>query len=75
MGSQRVEIAVAGTGFIGGIPGRSLAQSGHSVRFGSRHREDDEVAMDSEASVVSVADALRNAEVILLALRGAGWPD
>lgn len=67
-----MEIAVVGTGFIGGILGRPLAQSGHSVRFGSRHPEDDEVAMDTGASVVSVADALRNAEVIVLALPGAG---
>jgi predicted dinucleotide-binding enzyme len=67
-----MEIAVVGTGFIGGILGRALAQSRHSVSFGSRHPEDDEVAVDTGASVLSVAQALRNAEVILLALPGAG---
>ena len=67
-----MEIAVVGTGFIGGILGRALAQSGHSVSFGSRHPEDDDVAVDTGASVLSVAQALRNAEVVLLALPGAG---
>src|SRR4051794_15244243 len=53
-----MQIAVIGTGFIGGILGRALAGAGHDVRFGSRHPEDKEVAGDTAATVVSVADAL-----------------
>ena len=66
-----MQIGVVGTGFIGGILGRALARAGHSVSFGSRHPEHDEVAADTGASVVPVADALRQAEVVLLALPGS----
>jgi predicted dinucleotide-binding enzyme len=66
-----LEIAVIGTGFIGGILGRALARSGHHVTFGSRHPENKEVAADTPATVASVADAVARAEVIVLALPGA----
>lgn len=66
-----MEIAVIGTGFIGGTLGRALSGSGHRVTFGSRHPEDDPVAGDSSATVGSVDDALRSAKVALLALPGA----
>jgi predicted dinucleotide-binding enzyme len=66
-----VEIAVIGTGFIGGILGRALARAGHHVTFGSRHPDDEAVADDTAANVTSVADALAAAEVIILALPGA----
>lgn len=39
-----MEIAVIGTGFIGGILGRALAGAGHQVTFGSRHPADEAVA-------------------------------
>ena len=38
-----MDIAVVGTGFIGGTLGRALARAGHNVTFGSRHPEDGEV--------------------------------
>ena len=66
-----MDIAVIGTGFIGGILGRALAGSGHDVMFGSRHPDDGEVAGDTSATVTSVADALARAEVVILALPGA----
>jgi predicted dinucleotide-binding enzyme len=66
-----VEIAVIGTGFIGGILGRALARAGHHVTFGSRHPDDEAVADDTAATVTSLADALAAAEVIILALPGA----
>jgi predicted dinucleotide-binding enzyme len=66
-----VEIAVIGTGFIGGILGRALAGAGHHVTFGSRHPDDEAVADGTAASVTSVTDALAAAEVIILALPGA----
>jgi predicted dinucleotide-binding enzyme len=66
-----MEIAVIGTGFIGGILGRALAGAGHQVTFGSRHPGDEAVADGTPATVTSVADALASAEVVILALPGA----
>ena len=65
-----MDIAVVGTGFIGGILGRALAGAGHAVVFGSRHPEEDEVAGQSGAEVRPVGDALARAEVAILALPG-----
>ncbi len=66
-----MDIAVIGTGFIGGILGRALAGAGHRVTFGSRHPDDDDVAGPSTATVTSIPDALAGAVVIILALPGA----
>jgi 8-hydroxy-5-deazaflavin:NADPH oxidoreductase len=66
-----VEIAVIGTGFIGGILGRALAGAGHDVTFGSRHPDDEAAAGGTAATVTSIADALAPAEVVILALPGA----
>jgi predicted dinucleotide-binding enzyme len=65
-----VEIAVIGTGFIGGILGRALARAGHTVTFGSRHPDDDAVTASTDAIVTSIADALAGASVVLLAIPG-----
>ena len=65
-----MDIAVIGTGFIGGILGRALARSGHSVTFGSRHPGDDDVARDTKAAVAAIGDALAKADVVVLALPG-----
>ena len=65
-----MDVAVIGTGFIGGTLGRAMAQSGHRVTFGSRRPDDDDVAGTSGASVASVGDALGAAGVIILALPG-----
>jgi predicted dinucleotide-binding enzyme len=66
-----MDIAVVGTGFVGGILGRALARSGHAVTFGSRHPHDDDVAADTGAQVLSVADALSRANVVVLAIPGS----
>ena len=66
-----MEIAVIGTGFIGGILGNALSRSGHAVTFGSRHPDSHDVAADTKAKVVSVAEALALADVVVLALPGA----
>jgi predicted dinucleotide-binding enzyme len=58
-----MRIAVIGTGFIGGTLGRSLAGAEHDVTFGSRHPEDTDVSGGTPAAVVSVGDALAQAEV------------
>ena len=65
-----MHVAIIGTGFIGGILGRSLAQAGHQVTFGSRHPEDDDVAADSSAVVSSLSAALADADVVVLAVPG-----
>ncbi len=70
-----MDIAVIGSGFIGGILGRSLAEAGHKVTFGSRHPDDDDVAAGSSATVSSVATALDAADVIILAVPGAAVPE
>lgn len=66
-----MDIAVVGTGFIGGVLGRALARSGHTVTFGSRHPEDDDVAAETAASVTSIGPAVQAAEVVVLAVPGA----
>ncbi len=69
-----MDVAVIGTGFIGGILGTSLARSGQRVTFGSRRPEDDDVAAGVPASVASVGDALGAADVVILALPGTQVP-
>lgn len=66
-----MRIAVIGTGFIGGVLGRSLARAGHDVAFGSRHPDDDDVVEDTAATVVSIGDALSGADIVVLAVPGA----
>lgn len=70
-----MDVAVIGTGFIGGILGRALAQARQAVTFGSRRPEDDDVAGTTGASVASVGDALGTAEVVVLALPGPAVAD
>jgi predicted dinucleotide-binding enzyme len=70
-----MDIAVIGTGFIGGTLGRALSGAGHRVVFGSRHPEADDVAGGSGAEVASIGDALASADVVLLALPGPAVAD
>ena len=67
----RVNIAVIGTGFIGGILGRALAGAGENVTFGSRSPDDEQVAGGTSAAVASVGDAIDGADVLILAVPGA----
>jgi len=66
-----MDIAVIGTGFMGGTLGRALAAAGHPVTFGSRHPHDDDVAGATGAAVASVADALSSADVVIVAVPGS----
>lgn len=61
-----MQIAVIGSGFIGGILGRALARAGHDVTFGSRHPDDRDVVRDTAARVAPIAEALSGAEVVVL---------
>lgn len=66
-----MDITVVGTGFIGGTLGRALARAGHTVRFGSRHPDDDEVAGESTAQTLGVAEALQGTDVVILTVPSA----
>ncbi len=65
-----MDIAVIGTGFIGGILGRALSRSGHTVTFGSRQPQDDGVTGDTDSRVASIPEALAAGEVVILAVPG-----
>jgi predicted dinucleotide-binding enzyme len=64
-----MQIAVVGTGFIGGTLGRSLSHAGHDVYFGSRSGRSD-VAHGTTARVCSIQEALDACDVVILALPG-----
>ncbi len=65
-----MQIAVIGTGCIGGILGNALARAGHDVRFGSRHPDADAVADGSPATVLALGDALEGTDAVILAVPG-----
>lgn len=65
-----MDIAVIGTGFIGGTLGRALASAGHHVTYGSRTPADDTVASGTPAAVAPIAEALTRSEAVILALPG-----
>ena len=69
-----MKISIIGTGFIATTLGRSLAEAGHEVTYGSRHPEDDEAA-GTGARVSSIADALSGADVVILAVPGSAVAD
>ncbi|NWF67954.1 MAG: NAD(P)-binding domain-containing protein [Chloroflexi bacterium] len=72
-----MRIAVIGAGNIGGTLGKRWAQKGHDVRFGLREgsRRDDAALRASGAGVATIAEALADADVVLLALPGAAVPE
>jgi len=68
-----MKISIIGTGFIATTLGRSLAEAGHEVTYGSR-RPDDEAA-GTGARVSSIADALSEVDVVILAVPGSAVAD
>jgi 8-hydroxy-5-deazaflavin:NADPH oxidoreductase len=64
---ERMRIAVIGTGNIGGTLGERWRAAGHDVTYGSRSAGK---PGPGGSAVVSVADALAGAEVVLLAVPG-----
>jgi predicted dinucleotide-binding enzyme len=67
-----MKIAVIGVGSVGGTLGRRWAELGHAVRFGVRDPSDAAAkatvgAIKGDARLTSVADAARDAEVVVLA--------
>lgn len=66
-------VAVIGTGFIGGTLGRAFARAGHATVFGSRTPASDTAAQDSGAqdsgaATASIAEAIAQADVVVLAV-------
>jgi NADPH-dependent F420 reductase len=67
-----VNIAILGTGRVGGALGAGWAEKGHSVIFGSRNPQAERVRRQVEASgrklrAASLVEAVRAAEVVVLA--------
>src|SRR5919107_1789439 len=68
-----MRIAILGAGNVGGTLGRRWAELGHNVRFGVRDASRGASAvkgggaLPGSASVAPTADAVRSAEVVVLA--------
>jgi 8-hydroxy-5-deazaflavin:NADPH oxidoreductase len=62
--TRRVQIAIIGRGNVGGTLGRRFVEAGHQVVFGVRDP-------DGAAGTATVTDAVKQAEVVLLA---TPWP-
>ncbi len=67
-------IAVIGSGNIGGTIGRALARAGLDVVFGSRDPLASKAAGETAARVATVAEAVAEADTVLLAVPGGGVP-
>jgi 8-hydroxy-5-deazaflavin:NADPH oxidoreductase len=63
-----VAVAVIGTGFIGGTLGRAFARAGLPTVFGSRTPTGDTAAQDSGATVAGIAEAVAQADTVVLAV-------
>jgi predicted dinucleotide-binding enzyme len=69
-----MKIGIIGAGNVGGTLGRRWARNGHAVTFGARSASSDSLKellaqAGPTAKVNSVADAARNSDVLLLAVR------
>jgi 8-hydroxy-5-deazaflavin:NADPH oxidoreductase len=69
---QSMKMAVIGTGSVGGTLGRRWAELGHAVTFGVRDTTDESAravvaGTRGRASLASVAESAKDAEVIVLA--------
>ncbi|GAA2746447.1 NADPH-dependent F420 reductase [Kitasatospora cinereorecta] len=68
-------VAVIGTGFIGGTLGRAFARAGHPTVLGSRTPDTDTAAQDSGARTTGVADAIAQADTVVLAVPATALED
>ncbi len=67
-----MQIAVIGSGSVGGTLGRRWAELGHAVRFGVRDPSDADAksmvgAIKGDAKLATIGDAAKDAEVVVLA--------
>lgn len=65
-----MDVAVIGTGDVGGSVGRALARDGHRVWFGSRQPQAGQAGGDGAGTVTTVAEAISHADVVVLAVPG-----
>ena len=63
-------VAVIGTGRIGGTLGRAFARAGHQVTFGTRGPADGTAAGDSGATEAAIPGALAAADIVVLTVPG-----
>jgi len=73
-----MKIGVVGSGNIGGTLGRKWAAAGHQVTFGVRDPSSTqaaELAREVGASVATIQDAVRDADVVVFAVPGAAMAD
>lgn len=68
-----MKIAVIGSGNVGGALGKAWVRAGHQVTFGTRGGMSD--ASIPGASNATVEDAIRNSEVVALAVPWAAVPE
>lgn len=73
--AQADTIAIIGTGNVGGALGPAFAAQGHTIVYGSRDPGDGDVAeliarTGNGASATSQADAVRGADIVVLAVPG-----
>ncbi|MBW8839814.1 MAG: NAD(P)-binding domain-containing protein [Gemmatimonadetes bacterium] len=75
-----MRIAILGAGNVGGTLGRRWAEAGHDVKFGVRRTDAGAAAvkggqgLPSRANVVGPAEAVRDANVVVLATPwGCRW--
>lgn len=70
-----MRIAVVGTGSVGGTLGRRFAQAGHDVTFGARSSSSEvKGRVPPNPRVTTVADAVRDADVVMLTVPWAAVP-
>jgi len=74
-----VNIAIIGAGNVGGALGKSWARAGHRIIYGIKDPQDPKHALAARAAgnatLASVAEAVRGAEVIVLAVNWTAVPD
>jgi predicted dinucleotide-binding enzyme len=73
-----MKIAIIGSGHIGGGLGRAWANHGHTIVFGARNPDDPELSAlckEIGASIASVTDAPRDAEVVVMGVPWAALDD
>jgi predicted dinucleotide-binding enzyme len=74
-----MRIGILGAGHVGGALGAALTAVGHNVVFGVRDRDStttrDALVAAPSARAAAPADAIADAEVIVVALRWAAVPD
>lgn len=66
-----MHLAIIGSGHVGGGLARKWARKGHVLIFGARNPQDArllELAQDTRATITSVPDCVRNADVVVFAM-------